>query len=314
MKALSNEQRDRWERVLQIAGSNASVGRIDGNVPPAMRISILERSRVVVFTPDILHAWVFSNLNQQVVQKFLAHTVLVVVDEIHAYTGVFGSNSAFLFRRLQHLQALLGSRPSYICASATIARPHEHLESLFGMDFEVVGPELDSSPHHPLEILLAEPPRGTGVLESVVGLLDHLANQTHSRFITFVDSRKQVELISSILARTRREAEEKETEKEKPKKKAEKVEVEEPEDTTESRYGQVLEGLNVLPYRAGYEEHDRSYIQEKLTNGSLNGVISTSALELGIDIQDLDTCVLVGVPSSATSLHAEPLIEQHQVG
>ena len=306
MKALSNEQRDRWERALEAAGSDSVVGRIDGNVPPAMRGSILERSRVVVFTPDILHAWVFSNLNQPVVQNFLAHTVLVVVDEIHAYNGVFGSNSAFLFRRLQHLQALLGSRPGYICASATIAHPHEHLESLFGMDFELVGPELDSSPRYPLEIVLVEPPARVGAMESVVSLLDHLANQTDARFLTFVDSRKQVELISSILARTRRETEEKEAEKEKekPKSKAKgKIEPEEViEPGPEVHFGHVLEGLNVLPYRAGYEEHDRQFIQEKLTSGELKGVVSTSALELGIDIPHLDTCVLIGVPSSATSL------------
>lgn len=310
MKALSNEQRDRWEHVLHDAGSDVVVGRIDGNVPPAMRASILERSRVVVFTPDILHAWVFSNLNNSAVQKFLAHTAMVIVDEVHAYNGVFGSNSAFLFRRLQHLQALLGSRPSYICASATIAHPGEHLESLFGIDFDLVGSELDSSPRHPLEVVLVEPPAKTGTLESVVSFLDYLANHTQSRFLTFVDSRKQVELISSILARSRREAEEKEKEKEKepekpkPKSKAkEKIVEDEPiDDGPEKHYSSVLDGLNVLPYRAGYEENDRQFIQEKLSDGSLNGVVSTSALELGIDIPHLDTCVLIGVPSSATSL------------
>ena len=305
MKALSNEQRERWEKALQAAGSGATVGRIDGNVPPAMRLSILERSRVVVFTPDILHAWVFSNLNQPAVQAFLAQTAIVVVDEVHAYNGVFGSNSAFLFRRLQHLQALLGSRPVYICASATIAHPKEHLESLFGMEFELVGPEMDSSPHYPLEVVMVDPPAKAGALDSVVRLLDYLANQTQSRFLTFVDSRKQVELISSILARGRREAEEKEVEKEKPKAKG-KEKAAPPEEVIEEGpevgYGHILDGLNVLPYRAGYEEADRQFIQDKLTDGTLNGVVSTSALELGIDIPHLDTCVLIGVPSSATSL------------
>ena len=314
MKALSNEQRDRWERTLHDAGSDVVVGRIDGNVPPAMRVSVLERSRVVVFTPDILHAWVFSNLNNSAVQKFLAHTVMVIVDEVHAYNGVFGSNSAFLFRRLQHLQALLGSRPTYICASATIADPGAHLESLFGIDFELVNSELDSSPRHPLEVVLIEPPAKVNTLESVVSFLDYLANQTQSRFLTFVDSRKQVELISSILARSRREAEEREKEKEKEKEpvpekpksksKAKEKAVDEDvlDDGPEKHYSSVLDGLNVLPYRSGYEENDRQFIQEKLTSGTLNGVVSTSALELGIDIPHLDTCVLIGVPSSATSL------------
>jgi len=292
MKALSNEQRDRWEKAVEAAGVDATVGRIDGNVPPGIRLNVLERSRVVVFTPDILHAWLFSNMNAPAVQQFLANTALVVVDEVHAYNGVFGSNAAFLFRRLQHVLGLLGSRPVWIGASATVAQPQEHLASLFGLHFELIGAEMDTSPRHPLEVLLVDPPAEQGVLDAVVHLLDDLANQQKSRFITFVDSRKQVELISSILARARREANEKAAEEE--------GEVEEGESTRQWKH--VLEGLNILPYRAGYEENDRKFIQEKLAEGTLNGVISTSALELGLDIPHLDTCVLVGVPSSATSL------------
>ncbi len=292
MKALSNEQRDRWEKAVEAAGVDATVGRIDGNVPPGIRLNVLERSRVVVFTPDILHAWLFSNLNAPAVQQFLANTSLVVVDEVHAYNGVFGSNSAFLFRRLQHVLGLLGSRPVWIGASATVAQPVEHLSSLFGLPFELIGPEMDTSPRHPLEVVLVDPPAGQGALDAVVHLLDDLANRQKSRFITFVDSRKQVELISSILARAQREADEKAAEEE--------AEVDGGEVTRQWKH--VLEGLNILPYRAGYEENDRKFIQEKLAEGTLNGVISTSALELGLDIPHLDTCVLVGVPSSATSL------------
>ena len=100
MKALSNEQRDRWQIALENAGltrqpgntapangGDGPVGRIDGNVPPGFRLNILERSRVVVFTPDIIHAWLFSNLNQPLVIDFLRRVRLVVVDEVHAYTA-----------------------------------------------------------------------------------------------------------------------------------------------------------------------------------------------------------------------------------
>ena len=119
MKALGNEQRDRWQNALVTAGlalgaedDENLIGRIDGNVPPGFRLNILERSRVVVFTPDIIHAWMFSNLNQPAVIDFLRQVRLIVVDEVHAYSGVFGSNAAFLFRRLQHLLALLGAQPA----------------------------------------------------------------------------------------------------------------------------------------------------------------------------------------------------------
>ena len=120
MKALGNEQRDRWQTALIGAGLGDAnsvetlVGRIDGNVPPGFRMNILERARIIVFTPDIIHAWLFSNLNQPGVINFLRQVQLIVVDEVHAYSGVFGSNAAFLFRRMQHLLALLDVRPRYI--------------------------------------------------------------------------------------------------------------------------------------------------------------------------------------------------------
>ncbi len=359
MKALGNEQRERWQNALVSAGlathepgaANSAenmVGRIDGNVPPGFRLNILERSRVVVFTPDIIHAWLFSNLNQPTVVNFLTEVRLVVVDEVHAYSGVFGSNAAFLLRRLQHLMALLGARPRYIGASATIAQPDTHLQNLFGQDFNLVGPEDDSSPRFPLQVYLAEPGGEGRFLDEVVGLLEHLTHagdgeKTARRFIAFVDSRKQVELISSILNRLLKEnarlaaeaaaaeaaaveaaeAEAAEAEgrpvstsrtaRPEPKtrggwgrsrtKKDEAAEAEAgDEPDVEGEVTGVLQSLNVLPYRAGYEDHDRRQIQERLVEGTLNGVVSTSALELGIDVPDLDVCVLIGVPSSATSL------------
>lgn len=289
MKALGNEQRERWDQTLQAAGFDRPAGRIDGNVSPAMRLGILDHSRVIVFTPDILHAWLLSNLNQKVVLEYLSNVALIVVDEVHAYSGVFGSNAAYLFRRLRHLISLLGAKPRFICASATIALPEQHLENLIGLPFKVIGGEVDTSPRFPLEVALVDPPDGGRTLDSVVHLLDHLANAQKARFITFVDSRKQVELISSILGRMQREA-------------AAKEAAESGEDSEEERLGGMLAQLNVLPYRAGYEEHDRNLIQTKLGDGSLSGVVSTSALELGLDIPGLDTCILIGVPSSATSL------------
>lgn len=346
MKALGNEQRDRWEKALADAGIHSDsapaalagggeglVGRIDGNVPPGFRLGILERARVVVFTPDIIHAWLFSNLKEPAVIQFLRSVRLIVVDEVHAYSGVFGSNAAFLFRRLQHLLALLHTQPPrYICASATIARPEQHLASLFGQSFELIGPDYDTSPRHPLEVYLVEPAGQERFLNEVVNLLQYLTNQTSSRFIAFVDSRKQVELISSILNRLLKEAKEAAAaaeaeaaaaaeagEGDHPAAPAAKKPARrrggwgrraEPEETAPGEdepdpAGEVtgvLQGLNVLPYRAGYEDHDRRQIQDRLAAGTLNGVVSTSALELGIDIPHLDICVLIGVPGSATSL------------
>jgi DEAD/DEAH box helicase domain-containing protein len=331
MKALGNEQRDRWQKSLEIAGlesprvanGESVVGRIDGNVPPGFRMSILERSRVVVFTPDIIHAWMFSNLNQPAVINFLRDVRMIVVDEVHAYSGVFGSNAAFLFRRLQHLLSLLGIKPTIICASATIANPQSHLRNLLGQPFHLIGPDRDTSPRYPLDVFLVRPPGASRFMDEVVQLLQYLTEKTSSRFIAFVDSRKQVELISSILNRLLKEeakkaeaASQEASEEEgaapaKPvrtsrtwgkKSTKQAAEPVEDEPDPEGEVTGVLQQMNVLPYRAGYEDHDRRQIQDRLVEGTLNGVVSTSALELGIDIPHLDICVLIGVPSSATSL------------
>ena len=288
-RALADEQQHRWQSALKTAGLEGRVGRIDGSVPVRQRLSILKESRVLVFTPDILHAWLLSHLHESSVVDFLRSISLFVADEVHTYTGVFGSNAAFLFRRMRHLMLLLDNRPRFIGASATISHPNEHLEKLFGLSFEVVGESDDTSPRYPLEIFLVEPPHKADFLTEIVGLLSQLSALDESRFITFVDSRKQVELLSSILARSKETTQEER-----------RNEGEEPSD---GLIAEVLDSIKVLPYRAGYEEEDRRIIQDRLSVGDLKGIISTSGLELGIDIPHLNTCVLIGTPPSATSLH-----------
>ncbi len=289
MRALGREQENRWRQLLDNAGLDASVGRIDGSIKVSRRLGILKECSVLICTPDIIHAWFFSNLSQKETRGFLSKLKLIVVDEVHTYTGVFGSNAVYLFRRLQHLMSLLGSDPQYICASATISKPDEHLHNLFGLDFTLIDHSMDSSPTYGHEIHLVTPPGDADFTSEVVQLLRHISLNTDSKFITFVDSRKQVELFASILARDDGKAETSGDEDE-------DGEVEHGFDTD------ILQKLHVLPYRAGLEERDRRQIQRRLTEGSLNGVVSTSALELGIDIPHLDTCVLVGVPHSHTSL------------
>lgn len=280
LKALGREQEERWRTALRSAGLDVAVGRVDGQVPVPQRPEIVGKSRVVVATPDILHAWLLSNLASAPVQMFLRRLALIVVDEVHAYTGVFGSNAAFLFRRIQHLARLFGQNLRFICASATIANPSGHLKKLLGREFIVIGEEHDTSPRYEITVKMLVPPRSRDLLTEVSELLESVAAASNNRFIGFVDSRKQTELISSILAR--------------------RAEAEEGEEQGLGR--DHLRKLGVLPYRAGYEEADRTAIQDRLSGGDLRGVISTSALELGIDVGTLRTGVLVGVPHSTTSL------------
>ena len=284
MKALGYEQEERWKQALAQSGLTAQVGRIDGQVAVKTRMDILRRSSVVILTPDVIHAWLLNNIGDKAVLTFLKRVELMVVDEVHSYTGVFGSNSAFLFRRLQHALTMLGSKPSYICASATIANPQAHLMKLFGAEFTLVGSDLDTSPRHQVEVQLATPRPDADLLSQVTDLLRQIAETSDSKFIAFVDSRKQAEHISSILARSQDQKQDEEQE-------------------TEAHLDfDFLRRLNVLPFRSGFEEHDRSIIQERLKSGSLRGVVSTSALELGMDISQLGTGILVGVPRSSTSL------------
>lgn len=288
MKALGSEQEDRWQRALREAGLDGKVVRIDGGVPKKNRPSLIRGARVVIVTPDIIHAWLMTSIEQSDVQTFLKCLRLMVVDEIHTYTGVFGSNAALLFRRLQHLLAFFGSRPQWIAASATLANPGELLERLFGLEFTVIGPEQDSSARHAVKIMLVRPPVEGDFLGSVASLLESLAASGSRRFIAFVDSRKQTEQLAAILARSDKELESDDRED---------------EDEGLHELADHLERLDVLPFRAGYEADDRDLIQRRLSEGKLPGVVSTSALELGLDIPFLDTAVLVGVPRSSTSLH-----------
>ena len=310
MKALAREQEDRWKAAFAAACLPTSmVQRIDGDVPAISRAKLLREASVILATPDVCHAWLLPSLRQSHVWSFISSLCLVIVDEVHVYTGVFGSNSAFLFRRLQHAMTIAGKSAVYLAASATIRDPNGHLRMLFGKEFTVIGPDADTSPQYPLEVSMVEPPEARDLLTAVSDFAKYLASASSDRFIVFVDSRKQTELISSIVARERASG----TEQEEDPIGAADEDSESgeedggSEDTVEPDAGGLpgsdhLQTLNVLPFRAGYEVHDRETIQRRLTDGSLRGVVSTSALELGIDIPDLSLAVLVGVPRSMTSL------------
>lgn len=281
LKALGKEQEERWKSALKDAGLNVIVGRIDGQTPLSARQNIVKESSVLILTPDIIHAWLLSNLSNKSVVNFIKNISLIIVDEIHEYKGVFGSNSAFLFRRLRHIFDLFNSTPQYICASATISKPKEHLTKLFGLDFSLVDSSYDTSPQSEVKVDLFNPPGESELLTEVSKLLINIAYKTDVRFICFVDSRKQTELVSSIVTRAQDKSNDEES----------------------NLNWDHLHNFNVLPYRAGYEENDRATIQRRLSDGSLSGVISTSALELGLDIPHLNMAILIGVPNSQTSLH-----------
>jgi DEAD/DEAH box helicase domain-containing protein len=278
MKALGQEQAARWAAALEQAGIEGQVGRIDGGVPTSARAEVLRRSRVLIATPDVLHTWLLPRIGQrqhESVARFLRGLALVVIDEAHAYTGVFGSNSAFMFRRLQHAAGLLGATPRFAAASATMNDPAGHARALTGRPFSVVDGAVDSSPRQPVGITMTRPAEGVDFHTALEELLGSLRDEG-KQFMAFFDSRKAAELVGAVMRRG--------------------------EANASDEGFDFLEDAAILPFRAGYEAEHRATIQRRLSDGTLAGVLSTSALELGLDLPHLATVVLVGVPSSGTSL------------
>jgi DEAD/DEAH box helicase domain-containing protein len=281
LKALGYQQEEKWNQAFQMSGLNLKAGRIDGTVGANQRNAILNSCNVVVVTPDVVHSWFLSNLSQKTVKTFFRNLALVVLDEVHVYRGVFGSNSAYLFRRInfacENLKLANSNPVQYLCASATVSNPQEFLKSLIGLNFEIVDYEYESSPKHQIDVILLDAPDGGDPYFRMANFINQVSRIENNRTITFVDNRKAVGQIAVI--------------------------------------ANQLEQNQVYPYRSGYESNDRIQIQQNLAAGTLNGVISTSALEMGIDIGHLNIGILYGVPSSQTSfMQRIGRIGRHQPG
>jgi DEAD/DEAH box helicase domain-containing protein len=290
LKALGGQQEEKWCNAIEMSGLKWKVGRIVGGVQPAERIEILKTCSIVIFTPDVIHAYLLGKLGDEklnhAIKKFLSKVELVILDEAHTYTGVFGSNSAYLYRRLNHaISVLCGRIPQYLAASATIEDPEKHLMNVVGLIFTIV--DNDTSPKKASDILLIEPQEPSQMLTKLTDLVGHFAKETDYKGITFVDSRKMVEQVAGIVNRVQTKSEE---------------ETEDDEDLV-LQFERAINEFQVYPYRAGYEREDSELIQKKLREGHLNGIISTSALELGIDIATLDLGILLGIPYSSTSFY-----------
>ena len=244
----------------------------DGDTPQVERAAIRKRARVILTNPDMLHIGILPN--HQAWSGLLRHLRYVVVDETHTYRGVFGSHVACILRRLRRLCNLYGSNPQFICCSATIANPGEHAEKLVGLPFVVV--DNDGSPHGGKDFVFWNPPlidEARSVRRSANSEATSLFTELVSRNIrclTFARSRRLTELIYTYSRQGLAEA------------------------------NPVL-AKRIKAYRAGYLPQERRQIEQELFAGELLGVVATTALELGIDIGDLEATVLTGYPGSIAS-------------
>jgi DEAD/DEAH box helicase domain-containing protein len=258
-------------------------GTYDGDTPTSLRRKLRDGGNVILTNPDMLHQGILPHHARW--NKFFTHLKYVVIDEVHAYRGVFGSHLANVIRRLRRICEHYDAAPQFVCCSATIANPEEHAARIIGD--EVVGVTNDGSPRGPKYFVLWNPPpletaaRGSqddwrvgGDRRSPIGEAVNLMTDLVKdgvQTIAFVRTRLASELIyKSVRDRLRR---------------------------TSRR---LAEG--VTAYRGGYLPEERREIERRLAEREVMGVASTNALELGIDIGTLDACILVGYPGSIASL------------
>ena len=267
-KALANDQARRWQECCETLKMDPkTVDQIDGDVKVPGRQGIIGKSRIILATPDICHSWILKESRDPSVRRYLRELSILIIDEAHTYESVFGSNSAYLFRRLTAaaLNAGAPKPPRIIAATATIQEPAEHLEKLTGLPFTVISDEQNGSPRYVRDLHhLPLDPRGgnpeTQMAQLVKNIID---NEPEAQVIAFHDSRQGVERIAQAINRPRQ----------------------------------------VLPYRSGYLPQDRRDIETKLRNNTIRAVIATSALELGIDMPHLNYGVQMDLPPSRKQFH-----------
>jgi DEAD/DEAH box helicase domain-containing protein len=270
-KALAQDQA-RKLALLRPPGLREAI--YDGDTPKEERPAIRRRNNLVLTNPDMLHVGLLPH--HKVWGDFLANLGWVVVDEAHTYRGVFGSHVANVLRRLRRVARAYGSEPRFLLASATIANPVELAEGLVGTPFELI--DDDGAPRAGREIAMWNPPlldEATGARRSALSeaadLLAELVSQG-VRTICFLKSRRGIELIQRF---TRENLE---------------------------RRGKPELARRIAPYRGGYTPQQRREIEARLSAGELLAVVATDALELGIDVGELDAAICVTFPGTVASL------------
>ncbi len=246
----------------------------DGDTPREARAQIRRSANVVISNPDMLHVGILPN--HEAWAELFGNLAIVVVDEAHVYRGVFGSHVANVLRRLRRIANAYGTSPRFLLASATIANPVELAQRLTGLeDFALI--DDDGSPTPSRQIAIWNPPltderlgSRTPATAEAAELLVKLV-RAGARAICFVRSRRGVELLSRA-ARQR-------------------LQVDDP----------GLADL-VVPYRAGYTAQQRRELEGRLVRGEVRAVVTTDALELGIDIGQLDAALVVTFPGTVASL------------
>src|SRR6266853_1725896 len=263
-KALAEDQLQEFQSAVDAMGSDLRAFTYDGDTPQDARRAIRERANVVLTNPDMLHAGILPHHTKWA--KAFENLRYIVIDELHSYRGVYGSHLANVLRRLKRVCEFYGSSPQVICCSATIANPKELAEALTGLQFELVAE--NGAPSGEKYVVFYNPP----VVNRTLGIRRGYLNETRGiarelldrgqQTLVFANSRLATEILLTYL---------------------------------KDDYP------GVRGYRGGYLPKERREIERKLRDGEIRAVVSTNALELGIDIGSLDAVVMAGYPGTIAS-------------
>ena len=271
-KALAQDQLAELDRLAQVlneaAGLDLGVFTYDGDTPQDARRAIRARAQVVLTNPDMLHSGILPHHPKWA--RLFENLRFIVIDELHAYRGVFGSHLANVLRRLRRICRHYGSDPVFVCSSATIANPKELAEGLTERPFELV--EESGAPRGEKYFFFVNPP----IVNKQLGIRRSYTQETRRVALEFLRRGLQIivfaqsRLVTEILTRYLK-------------------------DTVQGPPGadDVVRG-----YRGGYLPNRRREIEKGLRDGEVRAVVATSALELGIDIGALDVAVLAGYPGT----------------
>lgn len=277
-KALTKDQYRNIKEFVSFFGENRiQAGIYDGDTAPNERSRIREQANIILTNPDMINASFLPNHNKYGFPHLFANLDTIIIDELHAYRGAFGSQVSNVFRRLLRICDYHGNKPRFLCSSATIANPKELAENVCHTDFELV--EKDGSPAPAKHIHFFQPEylekaqRKRAVTEELKGVLPEFIF-SGVRSITFCQSRRETEIVTKetrdILSSDPKE------------------------------YG-INMSDKISAYRGGYTPKERAKIEKDLVDGALLGVVSTNALELGIDIGTLDAVIMGGFPGTRAS-------------
>jgi len=272
-KALSQDQQSALNDIVLGDEIPVKICTYDGDTPGSLRISARQAGRIIISNPDMLHSGILPNHPKWI--DFFKSLRYIVLDEVHTYRGVFGSHMCNLLRRLKRIAAFYGSNPQFICCSATIGNPAELAGAIIEKPVTLISN--NGAPSGEKHLIFYNPP----LVDPVQGIrkgVVHSSQQMAVRLldkgvktIVFTRSRVKTELVASYINKKLRNI------------------------YNDNRR------ITVESYRGGYLPGERRKIEKGLRDGSIQGVVSTNALELGIDIGGLDAAVLAGFPGSIAS-------------